>query len=44
LYHWLSNTVNASAKFGRVMNIAPEFESLFKKAGFEAVVDTVLNV
>jgi hypothetical protein len=44
LYHWLDNTVKTAAKFGRVMNIAPEFERLLKEAGFEAVVDTTLKV
>jgi hypothetical protein len=43
-HHWLDNTIKAAAKFGRAMNIVPEFGRLLKEAGFEAVVDTTLKV
>ena len=44
LYQYMIYFSEAAAKFGKIMNIAPEHERLCKEAGFEAVVDTRIKV
>jgi trans-aconitate methyltransferase len=44
LHLYMENLVAAAVKFGKVMNIAPEYERLLNEAGFEHVVDTTFKV
>ena len=44
LYQYMEHFSEAAAKFGKVMNVAPEHERLYNEAGFEAVVDSTIKV